>query len=610
MNTLAQRSVRWLALVGFAWQFSAGPLFAADPFDWADRGSNPVPVGASIQLEFDRPEFLLGEYVTIHFILENTGNRPFSYSTGGDYRGASRALRFQVSATDEAGHEADDPDPSPICFGGLGGTHTLKPGEKFTASLTLARYRDIPQPGRYTIRATHDFGWKKTERKQPTGEAMITFRMPTTAEAERIVADMERLPADQSDYSCLRQAVYLDPLARRARAGDQRALQGISSIPTPAATAILIELAGNADTNLALTAGLTLNSRLPDPEFEGNLPGRGPFRFDSLEARRRLAARSWDGKFAPEVRTMAVKFLARSETRSIGCGAFMVQAVGTANEAPAVLGALDRVLEPLVNPRRDPKDNILNDPEPVPELHRAVQALHASGFALGKALSGEAQFFTYFAALVNTPPPRPADWLHLLEVFGDNCRYPTREMAVRSIPQPVPPECYAFIGTRLKDQDLGVCRAACELARKSGNRDFRKPLLEIIATENHEWLVREASNGVFALGGGFDLLTTWADRLGDEDLYPLALDALQTVVEGLPGSHSGRTDLTRTERLELRRQWQEFLTLHADGLKQGKRFGVGDPALKPALFGRARTWQLPKGQSWPITYSEQSQTPQ
>ena len=588
-----------------------GPAPAAtDPFDWAERGTNPVPPGATIRLDFDRQEFFLGEDVMVHFVLENKGDQPFTYDTGGDYRGSSRALRFKVTATDDAGHVAEDPDPSPICFGGIGGPRSLKPGEKFTAELALARYCDITQPGRYTIHATHDFGWKKSAGKHPAGEAVIKFRVPMSSDAERIVSDLEKLPADKADYSCLRNPAYLEPQTRRARAGDQRALHGIGSIPAPAATEALITLAGGSDTNLSLTAAMTLNSRLPDPEFEGKLPGRGPFRFDYMESRRRLAARSWDAKFAPVVRALAMKFLARPETKAIGSGAFMVQAVGTTNEARAVLAALDRVLEPLVNPRRDPKDNILNDPEPIPELRRAMQLLEARGFVLGQGLSGQAQFLEYFASLIDKPPPRPSDWLRLLEVFGDNCRYPVREAAVRSIPQPVPAECYAFIKARLADKDLGVCRAACELAGKSGNRDFRKPLLEIIATENHEWLLREASNAMFALGGGYDLLTTWADRLGDEHLYDLALDALQTVLEGLPGGSSGRTDLTRPERLELRRQWQEFLAAHADELRQGKKFKVGDPAITPALFGRARSWQLPGGKFWPMSYSNQARLPQ
>jgi len=55
---------------------------------------------------------------------------------------------------------------------------------------------------------------------------------------------------------------------------------------------------------------------------------------------------------------------------------------------------------------------------------------------------------------------------------------------------------------------------------------------------------------------------------------------------------------------------QEFLVAHADDLRQGKKFKVDDPAITPALFGRARLWQLPDGRLWPMTYSEQARRPQ
>ena len=105
-------------------------------------------------------------------------------------------------------------------------------------------------------------------------------------------------------------------------------------------------------------------------------------------------------------------------------------------------------------------------------------------------------------------------------------------------------------------------------------------------------------------GAGSELLTTWADRLGDEDLYELALDNLQAVIEGLPGGSSGRSDLSRSERLALRSQWNEFLSRHAAELQKGRRFKLTDPALSPALFGRARSWQLPDGTTWPRTPAE------
>jgi hypothetical protein len=156
-----------------------------------------------------------------------------------------------------------------------------------------------------------------------------------------------------------------------------------------------------------------------------------------------------------------------------------------------------------------------------------------------------------------------------------------------------------FVKGRLADEDLGVCRVACGIAGKSGNAIFLKPLLEIIATEHDEWLLREATDAARNLGAGFALLDIWSDRLSEEKLTGLALDTLQTVIDEMPKSWGGRTDLTRGERLELRDQWKSFLAKHGDEIRSGKRFKTGDPILTPSLFGRARTWQLPDGKVWP-----------
>ena len=145
--------------------------------------------------------------------------------------------------------------------------------------------------------------------------------------------------------------------------------------------------------------------------------------------------------------------------------------------------------------------------------------------------------------------------------------------------------------------------AACTAAGMSGDTRFLRPLLDLIATEQHEWLLREASNAAqtLMLGTGFALLEVWADRLVDANLYPLALDALQNVLDVRSGSYSGRTDLSRAERLQLRKAWKAFLALHADKIRAGKRFKLSDPAVTPALVGRARSWRLPDGTCWPVS---------
>ncbi len=581
---------------------------AAEP-RWEAGVMPPVPVGARVRLETSRPEYFLGENVLVHFILENAGSEPFELSFGGDYRGASRALRFKVTATDAAGRKVDDPNPSTLNFGGLGGTRTLKPGERFIQSLPLLRYVQLERPGRYKIAATHDFGWKAGPLPHPVGELTLSFRLPDAAGAERVLAQMEQLPTDAgarvgeksrdyADFSCLRAPVYLAPLVRRAQAGTAYAFAGLGRIPTPEATAALIQLAGARELQVAHAAALALSDRLPAPA-----PAKGAWTGGQdrqvAAVRQRLVERAFEPRFIPPVRALAGRFLSRPEPTEVALGAAMLQAVGTKEDGELVLAALERALELHVADRHDARDNILDPPPPLPELLRALQELRGRGFQLGEELSGQGRLLVYFTSLGGAPPPRPARFQQLVETFARHAAFPVREAALRAVPEPVPPWCRPLIREALEDPDWGVSRAACSLARRSGDRSLIKPLLALLATERHPFLLGEASEAARELGAGLELLTTWAERLGDEDLYGLALDNLQTVIDGLPGSSSGRTDLTRSERLALRARWKEFLSHHAAELQHGRRFKVGDPALSPALFGRARSWELPDGTVWP-----------
>jgi hypothetical protein len=585
---------------------------ADDESMWAGRATQPVPQSAKVTLEFDRPDYFLGENVLMHFILQNTGDTPFEASWGGDYRGASRHLRFKVTATDEAGQAAEDPDPSPMCMGGLGGPKTLKPGEKFTTSLPLMRYCDIVKPGVYTIRATHDFGWKEGERKRPVGEATITFRMPNAEQAERIVSEMAKLPdwpnsswgersTPYADFRCLRHPVYLDILANRARDGDERAFEALGRIPTVKASEILIQLAGYADGDLALKAANTLNNRLPYPQSHYIPTQLSSSKGSQLSIRGRLVERAWDENLIPDVRALAAKLLASEDLPTAAAGAFMITSIGTNEDARAVLAAINKARNPTHRNRSDPKDNILDMPQPIRELLRAMDTLRTRGYSLGEHVSGDAEILLYFHVLRDDPSPRPKRYRQFLEAFGTSSWFPIREAAVRSIPKPIPPEYRDFVLERLEDKDLGVCRAACAVAGMSGDSRFLRPLLDLIATEHHEWLLREANNAAYTLGAGFDLLSVWVDRLAEARLYPLALDTLQTVLEVPTGSYSGRTDLSRAERIELRKAWKEFLTRHAEEIRNGKRFRLSDPTVTPALVGRARAWRLPDGTSWPAS---------
>src|SRR5438094_6808173 len=118
-----------------------------------------APEMARASIELDRKEYFLGENVLLHFYIENTGKEPFDIEVGGDYRGASRHLRFDVKAFDSAGNLCDDPDPSGYCMGGISWCPTIEPGKRHYESLPLLRYRRVEQPGVYRIEVSHDLGW-------------------------------------------------------------------------------------------------------------------------------------------------------------------------------------------------------------------------------------------------------------------------------------------------------------------------------------------------------------------------------------------------------------------------------------------------------------------
>jgi hypothetical protein len=68
-----------------------------------------IPKGVRVRLEFEKSQFQLGESILAHYVIDNTGDKPFKFSFGGDYRGPGRPNRFHVAATDDAGKPVPDP---------------------------------------------------------------------------------------------------------------------------------------------------------------------------------------------------------------------------------------------------------------------------------------------------------------------------------------------------------------------------------------------------------------------------------------------------------------------------------------------------------------------
>ena len=129
-----------------------------------------IPDNAKVTLSSKSNKYYLGENILVDFKLENTGGPAFKANFGSDYRGASRSLRYKVTAVDDKGNKVEDPYPGAICFGGLGSDFEVSPEKPFIKSLPILRYLDIKKAGTYTINITHDFGWKEnSQKKYPVG---------------------------------------------------------------------------------------------------------------------------------------------------------------------------------------------------------------------------------------------------------------------------------------------------------------------------------------------------------------------------------------------------------------------------------------------------------
>jgi hypothetical protein len=560
-----------------------------------------------VTLELDKSKYLLGENVLVHYVLENTGEESFQIDMGGDYRAASRPLRYQVMATDENGKLVPDPDPWGFFLGGLSFRPEVKPGEKWVASLPLLRYCKFDKPGRYNIRVKHDLGWREEDgRKRPVGETIITLRMPSPRQAERLVAKYERMsvPDDftagrrrnaYADFSTLRLPVYLEPLSKCAARGFQPAIAGIGSIETAEATAALIDLLDHKDAQIALLAARTLNNRLPDPHFRGELPGRA---FDaSTERRKQLALATWDAKFAERVRARAVQFLSREETEFVNAAAFMLQCVGSRDDFPLVIAVINRSLAGL-QPRREPDAEILNPPGASYELLRVMRMLGTRGAELSEEPQTVGQIVFYLDKLAVSSEFRPPGWSVKCVGWLDHDNPFVRESVLRNTPLPLPDGFKTRLPQMLADADLGVQRAACQLAQKTREESLAAHVVTVFAKAKHPWVLNAARNAAVALGAKADILKVSAERMHEPDMLSDAMTSFAMIVKH-GGSRGGNTNISRDEILAMQKLWLEFLDAHFDEIQLGKLFEIGDPLLKPELFGRACTFHLKDDTSWP-----------
>ena len=122
--------------------------------------SRSLPKDARISLTPLKSAWFLGENILLRYEVKNVGDEAFNVDSGGGFRswGGGRESGFQVVAINEAGVSNVEPMPDPETSGSGA---TIQPDEHWIELVPLMRYRNLQQPGRYTIRVANGLGWGK-----------------------------------------------------------------------------------------------------------------------------------------------------------------------------------------------------------------------------------------------------------------------------------------------------------------------------------------------------------------------------------------------------------------------------------------------------------------
>jgi hypothetical protein len=587
-----------------------------------------LPRGARIRLVSPKERWLLGENILLDYEVKNEGSEPFQVDIGGDYRGGTRADRFKVTAVSVAGEIQDDPAPSQIHMGGLGGSFEVQPGKSWYGTVPLMRYRTLSKAGTYSIRVAHDLGWGG-----PVVDGMLDPRwadvdievvMPTDKQAREVVAEMQRLTDSGGtwgekrepypDFSCLRYPVYLPVLMELAKAHHPEAIQGLSGIDTPAGTEALIELLTLVDDaearkgniaalkvrgitfwepdTIADLAARAISERVPIPEKLRAGSGHAWRGEAYFAARDKRVAAGWRPEHAEPVRKYAQEVLLKSKPQGLSdnrkeFAAYLLETIGVAEDHAAIVAGLDHALE--LSRRESLESPLIYGL--IPTLQQCATTLEIAAPAEPKS---PGEIAVYLLVQQHSKDPRPEDfaarargWLHHPIAY-------VRRLTLEALPRPVPDWAIDELPPLLASGDVGVRLQAATAAAESKAARLGDAVMKQIAVEQDPWVIAALDRAAHAVGEPRDrILEAWAKRLGETMYDPetqrwgtgaKSFEMLRdSVIEysggsGWDGNQQGKKSPGLSQR------WLAFIAANREELLRGRRFRVGDPELKENLF--------------------------
>lgn len=624
MKHLPLMALSFLAVIGMGCAIGH-PAFAKD-----EQRPFPVPSKFKVSVYFDKNNYLLGENVLAHYRVENTGNTAFKMDTGKDYRGAPRAMRYQIKATGPDGSTCADPYPGAMSMGGIGPEYfELKPGEKYDEAVPIMRYCHIEKPGKYGISIAHDLGWNVGKQNTTQSSAEITLTMPSKDQAGRIIDNRYKSEHIILDFNSFNQSAYLPGLVKRVNrflATNNRsknfkklkeeaheALIGISSISSTEATATLLHLAGIKQQDIALGAASLLILRLPDPKGLDATAVNGFFWSAEICNEERLSrvVKAWNPRFIPPAQKLGRALLAKDDIKQLTLGAFMVEAVGTKADVKPLIAALDRAIIKTKGGEADQRNDTLG------RLFGNATNFLRFYTSIPLTPRSDAEKALYLTALINDPTFRPAGWQPKYRALIKDGDPYIKDLSVSNMSKMKNLMPERSLSKLLHDPDPKVQCNTCLTITKEKDVSFRQPILGLIRMTKNCSVLSAARTAAAALGTNYDALEIIASRLDEKGgikessgdfpemtvlgrefgvCVPLVYGCIDmTGTNGMNMMSTGKGDQqakTKTAWLKLLKESEQFL-------RAGNKFKVGDQHLAKDLFPPGFRINLSNGNYWP-----------
>ena len=207
----------------------------------------------------------------------------------------------------------------------------------------------------------------------------------------------------------------------------------------------------------------------------------------------------------------------------------MMEATGTAADAPAISRGLDRALERTLTLPFE-KGGYPRPRGAMQELMRAAEVMVSVGYTppVSPATPGDAALWL----IKFGKGARPDEWEVTLRPLLEHRIPYIRELALQRLPDAAPAELLAAVGPALQHPDVDVQIAALDAVKRLKLVEHAPQAAAMCRSTSDTMFLSFACNAVHAVGGSAAVYEIMAARLSEPDMFNRALTSLFGALDG------------------------------------------------------------------------------